>query len=160
MSPEKEFCDFVVELVKLQQPRKLIETGVGQGFLARRLKPVLSDEQRLLCFEESDDWREALAELPFFDGERCGLSKSGSPSDSELAEADLCILDSAFRIRFDELRTWWKVAHPRAIVVLHDVSKRHDEATGHAASARLVEELGIPGFFLQNPRGGFAGVKP
>jgi hypothetical protein len=160
MSPEKEFCDFVVGLVRLTEPRRLIETGVGQGFLARRLKPVLGNELRLLCFEESDDWRDALAALAFFDGETCALSKKGTPSESELAEADLCILDSAFRIRFEELRTWWRVASSRAMVVLHDVSKRHDEATGHAASARLIEELGIQGFFLQNPRGGFVGVKP
>jgi hypothetical protein len=37
--PRKEFCEFVVQLVELTRPSEVIETGIGQGFLARRIKP-------------------------------------------------------------------------------------------------------------------------
>jgi hypothetical protein len=36
--PRKEFCEFVVQLVELTRPSEVIETGTGQGFLARRIK--------------------------------------------------------------------------------------------------------------------------
>lgn len=160
MSPEKEFCEFVAELVKLTQPQMVIETGVGQGFLARRLKPQLREGQQLVCFEEDPEWREALASLEFFDGTRCRLSAEATPAEVDFVAADLCVFDSEFKLRYAELEAWWQWAKRGAIVVLHDVKRRLGETSGHTVSAQLIENFGIPGFFLKNPRGGFVGVKP
>jgi hypothetical protein len=160
MSPEKEFCEFVVQLVELTRPSEVIETGTGQGFLARRIKPRSGEARRLTCFESDSVWREAMASLPFFDGEQCVLSPNPTPSEAEFAGAGVSVLDSKMRFRPSELETWWSSAASGALVVVHDASKRHPPDTGHAMLARRITELGIPGFFLQNPRGGFVGVKP
>jgi hypothetical protein len=97
MSPEVEICHFVVALVEVLRPPRVIETGTGQeGFITRRVKEQLRDGQRLTCFESDPAWREALRSLAFFDGSVCLLSPNDSPDDEQMAVADLCFLDSDF----------------------------------------------------------------
>ena len=160
MSPEKEFCDFVAQLIELTRPSEVIETGTGQGFLTRRIKPRPGEARRLTCFESHPVWREAMASLPFFDGEQCALSPNPTPSEAEFATAGVSVLDSKIKFRPSELEAWWRSAPSGALVVVHDASRRHDADPSHALMTRLITELGIPGFFLENPRGGFVGVKP
>jgi hypothetical protein len=160
MSPEVELCEFLVALVKMLRPSRLIETGTGQGFLTRRLKSALGPEQLLTCFESDPTWREALSALAFFDGERAVLSLAESPTSEELALTDLTCLDSDVPCRLLELERWWEAAVAGAAVFVHDAGNGHSPDTPHAAVRETIARLEIPGFFLANPRGAFVGVKP
>jgi hypothetical protein len=159
MSPEVEICDFVVALVKTLRPHRVIETGTGQGFVTRRVKYQLREGQQLACFELDSTWRAALGSLAFFDGSRCLLSPAESPDDEEMAAADLCFLDSDFACRLPEIERWWHAAPEGAVVLVHDAGNGHGRETPHALVRQKITELGIPGFFLRNPRGAFVGIK-
>jgi hypothetical protein len=159
MSPEVELCDLLVSLVVAYRPKRIIETGTGQGFLTRRVAAVLHGEQRITCFESDPMWREALTSLPFFDAERRLMSPSDSPTVAELADTDITLLDSDFDLRLSETERWWQGAAEGAVIFIHDAGNGHGPETGHAAVRALILELAIPGFFLANPRGAFIGVK-
>ncbi len=160
MSPELEICQFVVSLVRALRPQRLVETGVGQGFLTRRVEEALNEPQRFTCFESDGTWRAALASLTFFNSSVCTLSARESPSDEELRTADLCILDSDFPYRLVEIERWWRVAPEGAVLFVHDAGNGHGPETPHALVRAKIRELAIPGFFLSNPRGAFVGVTP
>ena len=160
MSPEVELCDLIVSLVVATRPNRIIETGTGQGFLTRRVAAVLAGDQQLTCFESDPTWRQALASLPFFDGQRCAISMDNSPAAGEFATADLTYLDSDFGYRLREIERWWHAAAEGAVVFVHDAGNGHGPATPHATVRAKIVELAIPGSFLANPRGAFIGVKP
>jgi hypothetical protein len=159
MSPEFEICHFVVALVEVLRPHRVIETGTGQGFITRRVKEQLRDGQRLTSFESDPAWREALRSLALFDGSVCLLSPDDSPDDEQMAVADLCFLDSDFPFRLPEIERWWRAAAEGAVLFVHDAGNGHGRETGHALVRAKITELGIPGFFLSNPRGAFVGIK-
>ena len=159
MSPELEFCELASLCVRLLRPQFVIETGVGQGFVTRRLLRQLGPGQRLLAFEEDPDWRESLRSLEFFQDPRVTLSDKLSPTGDELRRAQVTILDSDFPVRFDEVRRWASAAAPGSLLIAHDCGNQHPPDTGHAKLRRLIEELRIPGLFLRNPRGGFVGLQ-
>jgi Methyltransferase domain len=160
MSPELELCDALVSLVVAFRPKRIIETGTGQGFLTRRIAAVLGSDQTLTCFESDPTWRQALALLRFFDGHRCVISPHDSPDTVEFAAADLTCLDADFRYRLLEIQRWWQAAAEGALVFVHDAGNGHGPDTPHATVRAKIVELSIPGFFLANPRGAFIGVKP
>jgi hypothetical protein len=160
MSPEVELCDLLVSLVVACHPRQIIETGTGQGFLTRRVAAVLRGDQRVICFDSDPTWRQALASLPFFDGQRCMISPHDSPDTAELATADFTCLDADFQFRLPEIERWWQAAAEGALVFVHDAGNGHGPDTPHATVRAKIIELEIPGFFLANPRGAFIGVKP
>jgi hypothetical protein len=114
----------------------------------------------LLCFESDAGRREALQALPWFDGRICVLSHRPRPGDGDLSSAGVSVLDSDLPGRLDELRAWWRAAQPGAVVLVHDARAGAPEDTAQGRVAALVAELGIPGTFLENPRGAFLGVKP
>jgi predicted O-methyltransferase YrrM len=159
MSPEVEICDLLVSLAIASRPKRIVETGTGQGFLTRRIAAVLQGDQKLICFESDPTWRQALASLPFFDGERCVISPHDSPHAAELETADLTCFDSDFRHRLPEVKRWWQSASEGALLFAHDAGNRHGPDTPHASVRAKIIELAIPGFFLANPRGAFIGIK-
>jgi hypothetical protein len=159
-SPEVEFCDFAASMVGVVQPPTVIQTGTGEGFLTRRLREQIGPGRRLLCFESDAGRREALQALPWFDGRICVLSHRPRPGDGDLSSAGVSVLDSDLPGRLDELRAWWRAAQPGAVVLVHDARAGAPEDTAQGRLAALVAELGIPGTFLENPRGAFLGVKP
>lgn len=158
MSPELEFAEFAGALVQLLCPAAVVETGVGQGYVTRRLAAKMGGSQRLLAFEEDDGFRRQLERLPFF--AKPGRSIGAEPTAADLAEADLTILDSELPIRFDELDRWAEAAPPGAILLVHDASASHGPEAPHGLIRKRIEDLGIEGSFLRNPRGGFLGFKP
>lgn len=159
MSPEVEFCDFAAQLVRMVKPEVVIETGVGQGYVTRRIVKQMHTAQQLVCYESDPVVRRGLRKLSFFTQTGARVSEVAFPSASDFARADFTILDSEFSGRFEELRCWWANAPFGAVALVHDCGNRHGNNTGHAALPALIEELGIPGVFLKNPRGSFLGVK-
>lgn len=158
-SPEKEVCAFVQSLCVMMQPRLVIETGVGQGYMTRTLAPVLGDHQMLIAYESDDEWRAAMWNLSFWREQhgRVQLSHNPTPLEGDMAAADLCILDSEFKIRFDEIQSWNENAKPGAVALIHDTADRPD--TIHQSVRDLIGDLGMTGVFLQNPRGCFLAVQ-
>ncbi len=160
MSPELEFCEFVGALMRLLQPAQVIETGVGQGFVTRRIAAWLGPDQQLLAFEDDVEIRCQLKRLPFFAAVNCSLGASPSPTVEDFARADLTVLDSEVPARLEELDRWIAAAPPGAVLIIHGTGDGHGPETVRRLIRRRVEEGGVDGAFLQNPRGGFFGVKP
>lgn len=158
MSPEVEFCEFAANLVKMIKPELVLETGVGQGYVTRRMAAELGEGQALLCFESDDNLRKDLRNLDFFSGTN-HLASAPYPDARDFAIADFTLLDSDFSLRFHELETWWKNAKTGSVVLVHDCGNGHTEETGHAQLAAFIHQLGITGVFLKNPRGSFLGIK-
>ena len=86
------------------------------------------------------------------------LSPEPTPCLHELETADLCVFDSEFTVRFEEIERWNRVAKPAAVAIIHDTSDRAD--TIHASLRELIQDLGMTGVFLKNPRGCFMAVQP
>lgn len=159
MSPEVQFCDFGASLALLMQPKKIVETGVGQGFMTRRLATVLQPSQHLLVFEDDPGIREDLRRLPFFSQPEHSLGSTPSPSAEDLSDAGLTILDSEIPSRLAEIDLWWKAAPEEAAVLIHDAGNGHGPDAPHQLIRSRIETLGIGGVFLKNPRGSFLGFK-
>lgn len=159
MSPEVQFCDFGASLALLMQPEKTVETGVGKGFMTRRLAAVLQAGQHLLVFEDDPDIRDGLARLPFFAQRDHSLGATASPSAEDLADANLTILDSEIPSRLAEIDLWWEVAPEGAGLLVHDAGNGHGPEAPHHLIRSRIEGHGIAGVFLKNPRGSFLGFK-
>ncbi len=74
-----------------------------------------------------------------------------------LEKADLCVFDSDWEIRFEEVRLWNECAKPDAVAIIHDTANQPD--TIHASLRDLIWELDMNGVFLKNPRGCFMAVQ-
>jgi hypothetical protein len=159
MSPEVQFCDFGAALAQLMQPEKIVETGVGQGFMTRRLATVLPEGGRLLVFEDDPDIRDGLRRLPFFAQPGRTLASAPTPSAEDLSDSDLTILDSEIPSRLAEIDLWWEVAPERAALLVHDAGNGHEPDAPHHLIRDRIDAHGITGVFLRNPRGSFLGFK-
>ena len=159
-APELGFCELAASLVETLRPRVVLETGAGRGFLTRRLAGALGPAQGLVSFEADDEVRGALASVPFFSEPSHRLSPAPSPNAVELGRADLTVLDSGFAQRRDEVERWWQSAAAGSVLLVHDAGNGHPADSEPGRLGELIRELGIPGVFLRNPRGGFLGIKP
>jgi len=159
-SPEIDVCAFVQSLVVMMQPKLILETGVGQGYMTRAITAVLDDHQLLISYESDDYWRAALWSLPFWTDNRftTQLSQNLTPLEGDIARADLCVFDSDFEVRFAEIQWWHDFAKPGAVALIHDTADAPD--TIHQSTRELIEDLGMTGVFLNNPRGCFMAVQP
>lgn len=160
MSPEVEICDFAGLLARLLRPETVLETGVGQGYMTRRIASALGPGQVLVSFETDPELRQLLARLPFFQHPGRVLSERCTPSDADFATADLTILDCDPPMRRSEIERWFIHACEGATLLVHDTGNGHGPTTIHSAHAKVIRDLGIPGWFLKNPRGAFLGYRP
>jgi hypothetical protein len=146
-------------LTAMMKPRMLLETGVGQGYMTRFLTDRLSEGQSLVAFESDDRWREELWNLPFWNDNQftATLSPDPTPSITQLVEADLCVFDSDWDVRFTEVHDWHHWAKPGAVCLIHDTGDQPE--TIHASLRSLITDLGMTGVFLKNPRGCFMAVQ-
>jgi hypothetical protein len=159
VSPEIQFSDFAASLAMMIQPEKTVETGVGQGFVTRRIATILQPGQRLLAFEDNPYARDELGRLPFFAQRDHSLGSTPSPSADDLSDASLTILDSEIPSRLAEISLWWEVAPENAVLLVHDAGNEHGPHPTRHLIRNHIETLGIGGVFLKNPRGGFLGFK-
>ena len=162
MSPEVEICELAASLCRMLNPALVIETGVGQGYVTRRLAAVLGTEQKLLAYEEDEVLAGDLAQLPFFAAGpyQRKFIHAGSPGQAEFEAAMLCVLDAELVHREAELQLWMQYAPKHSALLLHDCNPFAPAGTTFVEKAAVVSSLGIPGQFLANPRGGFLGFHP
>ena len=158
-SPEMAVCGFVQTLVQMMNPKLILETGVGQGYMTRAIAMMLRDDQLLIAYESSDLWREEMWSLPFWTDSqgRAQLSHNPTPLDGDVEIADLCVMDSDWEIRFGEMERWHDLAKTGAVAIIHDTGSQPD--TVHALLRERIVELGITGTFLSNPRGCFMAIQ-
>lgn len=143
-SPEAEFCTFVGVLQRMLQPAVLLETGVGVGRLTSHLDLVRCT---YLGFESDSRWRVPPSNQP-----------EATPSPEQLQAADFVVLDSAPGYRLGEIAGWAEHGKPGSVCVVHDCANNHPEGWAHWDIRQAVEDTGLPGVFLKNPRGGWLGV--
>jgi hypothetical protein len=158
-SPELAVCNFVQTLIGMMEPRTIVETGVGQGYMTRAIGGMLNENQTLLAYESSGHWRTTMWTLPFWTENRfnVALSPDPTPDIDALARADLCVFDSDFVYRFQEIELWNIHAKPGAVALIHDTGDQPQ--TIHASLRELIVNLGMTGVFLKNPRGCFMAVQ-
>ncbi len=158
-SPEIAVCDFVSKLVRMMCPTLVIETGVGQGYMTRTIEAGLCTGGHLVAFESDEEWRTMIGSQPFWkDNERAVLSPNETPAAAEWSWADLSVIDSDFAFRFQEIVAWDQYAKPGAVALIHDTADRDE--TVHQTVRELIQDLGMTGVFLNNPRGCFMAVQP
>jgi hypothetical protein len=160
MSPEKQFCEWVANTVMMFHPQVVIETGVGQGFLTRRLLSVLRNDQAYMGFESDPKWRNVIGKLAWFSRANAEIAAVASPPAELVAMADLLILDSDFSERWTELALWIEHGKPGSMLILHDAGNGHGPDTIHASLHEALRSLPFEGAFLNNPRGGCLAIKP
>lgn len=150
MSPEVEFCGFAGVMQKMMQAAVIIETGVGAGRVTQFLD---LDACTYLGFEADEEYRQPPA-LP---------DRSG-PSNEEMAVADFVILDSGahgdLTERFTEITQWVEHGKPGSVCLIHDAGNGHLPVHTHSRIRAAIEETGIHGIFLGNPRGGWLAQHP
>jgi hypothetical protein len=146
-SPEVEFCQFVGLLARMLAPKVIVETGVGAGRVTDELD--LAGGVTWLGFEADAQWRPVAA------------CREQTPSNRQLAAADLVILDSEPEFRFDEIQGWGKSGKAGSVCVIHDAGNGHPpEYETHHKVRAAIRELRFPGVFLRNPRGAWLGIHP
>jgi len=138
----------------------LIETGVGQGFVTRRVVDAIPETARLVCFESDHEWREGLKRLDFWtDHLNVCIRNEIFPDDADFRTADLVILDSNDPWRKIEIMLWQELAPEGSVMFVHDTGTIHPPYDGHFTLGFLIKLLGITGYWLENPRGSFLAQK-
>lgn len=143
-SPELEFCQFAGMLQRMLHPRIVIETGVGVGRLTSHLD---RDTCLYLGFESDRRWLRPPARL-------------GTPVAGQMAMAQLVILDSDPEVRVQEIALWANRGRLGSACLVHDVGSSDDPRATHRRIRQAVDQTGLCGMFLANPRGGWLAVHP
>lgn len=143
---EYQIAEFIGKLVPVIGPSRVIETGVGQGFITRRY------QTHRMLFESDDAWRYQLQGI-------CDIDGRPTFTAAEIRHTDFTILDSNFPIRFAELFLWFDQAKEGAWLFVHDTGTKHPAGTAYQVLHGMVASLGLPGFWLDNPRGAWIGRK-
>lgn len=153
---EQEFSNFLVSLIKLNRPRTIIETGIGDGLTTRKLVAASQSIDGCLytAFEHDEHFRKNAKVCG------CVVSNLPTPTQEQIENADFLIFDSTFEHRKEEIRLWWEHGRPGSTMVVHDVSDRHGEEKIHRQLYDWLTKLGIKGVYLHNPRGGFMACHP
>ncbi len=146
-APEVEFCEFAASLITLMKPDLVLETGLGEGYVTRRTVPQMLPSARYVCYELEKQFRTDLAETRY------------TVLDGLVGYADLTILDSVHWARSEEIRLWWEISKPSAVLLLHDATFKFGECSHSQYSERVVQ-LGIPGVWFDTHYGAFLGQKP
>ena len=138
----------------------IMETGVGQGFVTRRVVDTIPEQARLVCFESDHQWREGIKSFDFWtDHLNACIRNEIFPDVSDFRTADLVILDSNDPWRKIEVMMWDELAPEGSVLFVHDTGTIHPPNDGHFALGFLIKSLGMTGYWLENPRGAFLSEK-
>lgn len=158
-SAETEFCDQTANLIAELEPKLVVETGVGQGFLTRRI--LARHDGSYIGYEKENNWREAIR--PYWpDNPRFVLSDQPTPTVDIIRQADLLILDTEWVTRVNEFMLWLEHGKPGSHLIIHDTGQpgKHAATSMHMNLHRLVYNSGIEGEWGDNPRGSWHGTMP
>ena len=144
-SPEVDVCRFVGLLARMLQPAVIVETGVGAGKITAELD---RSNATWLGYEADPQWRPRDAQSDV------------TPSADQFGAADLVILDSDWKWRFDEFALWVDHGKSDAVCFIHDAGNGHPDHSGHMRMQRAITGAGLPGMFMRNPRGSWLGIHP
>ena len=159
MSADVGFCNYVVDVLselQWQHPDGLhvVESGIGQGFITRRIfRGLRDDEDSYLGFDMDPYFLEIIPteEITFNRAIVVGFAV-----EEAVAMADLLVLDSDMKVRPLELQTWLLYGKPGSHLVIHDTPQM---VTPSGLTA-IIEGSGISGFYTSNYRGGWHGIHP
>ena len=161
---EVQVADFLSRLATEVATRSadpyLMETGVGQGFVTRRVIEAIPETARLMCFESDDQWREGIKRFGFWtDHLNACIRNDIFPDQADFRTADLVILDSNDPWRKIEVMMWQELAPEGSVMFVHDTGTIHPPHDGHFTLGFLIKTLGITGYWLETPRGSFLAQK-
>ena len=158
MSPELEFCYLAAAVAdSLPEGSLVIETGMGQGYVTRRL--MTATENKEFWVYETDPVFIDLAEVGTDEaGYTPPIIKQGSPSLDEFRAADFVVLDSDTRYRTTELLSWIAAANYGSMVLIHDTF-HHRKIDNQITSAIKRHEDRLSGCYFPNPRGCYLGAR-
>lgn len=157
MSPELEFCEWVKDttaaLVAEQAHVSVLETGMGQGYVTRRVLSALRPFDLFEVYENDQNFIDLMASA-FRDHTWPWLNYpfifSGLPSAVSMARADLVILDSDLNHRYTEMDVWAKWGKPGSQMIVHDTYHRKQPDSELASK---VKRIGGVELWFDNPRG-------
>ena len=151
MSPELEFCVLAgATVAELGDEAIIVETGVGQGYVTRRILDNLHENQLFYAYESDPDWLAAIK--PHFDSIR-----PGSPGINVIAEADFLVFDSNSTSRLQEMKDWAEFGLIGSLCLIHDTF-HHSQP--HGDILRRINSWKFDGEFIPIPRGAWLGVHP
>lgn len=162
MAPELEFCERVAEEASKVHPNGLIvETGLGQGFVTRRVLEVLEERPQYVVFDTDERWHDYLLKgfkgrkwpwpnLPYF--------TVGKLGGFYCMQADLVILDSDTSVRQDEFLSWEQHGKSGSVCIIHDTYHRTQPPGEITSWVRRLKHWTVE--WLDNPRGGAIVIHP
>lgn len=153
-SPELEFIMWIQdEVAQLTTERGFItvlETGLGGGYVTRRVIKTLGDTPfKYIAFE---DMHELVNFVPLT-APICVVQ--GTPWARHYQMADVVILDSAPKYRMDEIVNVAKYGKEGAHVFIHDAGEQKGLLNDMAKQIKKVGLENEDAEWYQNPRGGF-----
>jgi hypothetical protein len=160
MSPEIGFCQFIVELLhelQWQYEEKtmlIVESGVGQGFVTRRVLGNMREEDFYVGCEVNQYFIDLI---PKDIQDRNNVAFVIDNAATLLTGADLVILDSDMDVRPQELEAWIGHGKPGSHLVIHDTPEMQSPS---GVLVSRIARSGIPGHYTTNYRGGWHGIHP
>jgi hypothetical protein len=138
-----------------------IETGVGQGYVTRRLIGALNPATaRIWTFESDLEWAGRLRQLDYWLSHLNACIKwETTPTPSQMKDASFVILDSMDPWRKMEMMLWAEVAPEGSVLFVHDTGTIHPTNDGHFSNGFMIKQMGLTGYWLENPRGSFMAQK-
>ncbi len=155
MSPELEFCN-VAKYVTESLPNEayIIETGMGQGYVTRRILEAMNDTQEFIAFDHQERWLSLITDVPEYPVFHYEL---GQPDYSDMIRVDFLVLDSELSRRMGEMNLWLHHSPSWSLLLVHDTFHHSIE---DGAITKFIKRHNLQGWWFDNPRGSFLGVKP
>ena len=140
--------------------RTVIETGTGQGFLTRRIENGCATTSASSATSHTLNGELRSPRWSSSTGSDACSHPTKAPTTKRWRPRACACWTRTLRFEYTEIQRWWRRARPGAAVFVHDAGNGHGDDTPHALVRATIIELGIPGIFLDNPRGAFVGQKP
>lgn len=163
-SVESQVADFMAALTEIIQPMNILETGVGQGYVTRRVYNAMPDGAQFAGVEYDEETYKALRPIIYQHYPKLGLLDPGLDRDQlfgdYIPDADFLILDSHWPERFPELLTWAQDGKPGSYCFVHDVDFDRRTQSGYHVLSRVIHDMELPAMHFGNPRGSTLLYKP